>query len=260
MSNRQPNSVNKTTPLVGIARLAVLSGWALVSSISAASTAVPPASQPPPLHQRIVDSVQDYVRLMVDERADTTAISDLQISVHSIDTQLRLQNCDRALTVSANPNQRLPGKAMIKVACPVEPGWSLYVPTTVSWQQDVVLSAVALQRGEELTADKVYVQRLQLKRANVSYVSSTEQLLGKVTKRRLAANKPIDWRFLDQANLVHKGDSVVLEARSGAIAIKFEGKALSSGAIGERIRVQNQRSKRIVDARVIAKGKAEVIL
>ena len=87
-----------------------------------------------------------------------------------------------------------------------------------------------------------------------------QQVVGKVAGRRLAANKAVDWRFLEQADLVRKGEAVQLLAKNASISVKIEGKALTSGAKGEQIRVQNPLSNRIVDALVTARGRAEIPL
>ncbi len=214
-----------------------------------------------PLHQRIVGGVKEYVTNAANEHvSDAGVISDIEISVQSIDQRLQLKPCSNVLSFEGSASQRLPGRAMIKVSCRSNQPWSLYVPATVSWVQPVVMTKLALQRGQDIGAGDVYIEQKRISRPGVQYVHSADQVIGKMAARRLAANKPVDWRFLEQANLVRKGETVQLLAQSGSIAISMDGKALSNGTKGEQIRVRNTLSNRVVEALVVARGKAEVRL
>lgn len=62
------------------------------------------------------------------------------------------------------------------------------------------------------------------------------------------------------AEVVHKGDQVVISAGSSTIQVKMPGEALSAGAIGDQIRVRNLNSKRVVKARVTGPGQVEVAM
>ena len=59
---------------------------------------------------------------------------------------------------------------------------------------------------------------------------------------------------------MRKGDQVVIRAKTNAINVFMPGEALSDGVPGEQIRVRNLRSQRIVRARVVEPGTAEVSL
>lgn len=214
-----------------------------------------------PLHERIVGGVKEFIRRAAnDQIGNTSIISDIHIAVQSIDQRLNLKPCHSKLSFEGSASQRLPGRAMVKVSCQSAQPWSLYVPATVSWVQPVVMTKLALQRGQDISAADVYIEDQRITRSGVQYLHTIDQVVGKMTARRLAADKPVDWRFLEQANLVRKGETVQLLAKNGSIAIRIDGKALSSGTKGEQIRVKNMLSNRVVEALVTARGKAEVRL
>ena len=50
--------------------------------------------------------------------------------------------------------------------------------------------------------------------------------------------------------LVHRGDRVTLSMKSGLVAVRVSGIAMSDGARGERVKVKNLSSKRTVDGTV----------
>jgi flagella basal body P-ring formation protein FlgA len=53
---------------------------------------------------------------------------------------------------------------------------------------------------------------------------------------------------------VKKGNQVVILAQIGTLQVRMNGKALSNGAVGERIKVENNSSNRRIEATVIASG------
>lgn len=209
---------------------------------------------------QISDGVTQYLLESV-TALPQVAVHSVNVETQAIDPRLRLAKCSEALDYSMNANTQLPGRALVKVACKSSQAtWSIYVSASVSWEQDIVVATVGLRRGQDIGTDDVRIERRRLKRPGIKYVHSLQQVVGKVAGRRLAANKAVDWRFLEQADLVRKGEAVQLLAKNASISVKIEGKALTSGAKGEQIRVQNPLSNRIVDALVTARGRAEIPL
>jgi flagella basal body P-ring formation protein FlgA len=58
--------------------------------------------------------------------------------------------------------------------------------------------------------------------------------------------------------VIRKGDQVVITARTGTMAVKMPGEALSNGGMNEQIRVRNLNSQRVVKARVTGPAQVEV--
>ena len=65
---------------------------------------------------------------------------------------------------------------------------------------------------------------------------------------------------LEQAEVISKGDQVVITARSGTLSVRMPGEALSNGRMAEQIRVKNLNSRRVIKAQVIAPGQVEVAM
>ncbi|NQD96748.1 flagellar basal body P-ring formation protein FlgA, partial [Pseudomonas sp. CrR25] len=66
--------------------------------------------------------------------------------------------------------------------------------------------------------------------------------------------------YVEQAEVVRRGDQVVIRARSLTINVRMPGEALSDGAIGQQISVRNQGSQRVIKARVTGPGQVEVAM
>jgi flagellar basal body P-ring formation protein FlgA len=54
--------------------------------------------------------------------------------------------------------------------------------------------------------------------------------------------------------LVRRGERVTLQAAGGTIAVQVEGEALAGGALGERVRVRNLATRRVVEGTVGGEG------
>ena len=65
---------------------------------------------------------------------------------------------------------------------------------------------------------------------------------------------PVLSNMLKQPIILRRGESVSLLARSPTFEVRMEGKALMDGAVGDRVKVRNLRSKRIVEGRITETG------
>jgi flagella basal body P-ring formation protein FlgA len=83
-------------------------------------------------------------------------------------------------------------------------------------------------------------------------------LAGKEARRLIpkgAALREVDFRA---PLLVERNAPVVMEYAKGVLVMTTEGRALSNGSKGDVVKVINARSKTIVLARVVARGKVVV--
>jgi flagella basal body P-ring formation protein FlgA len=90
------------------------------------------------------------------------------------------------------------------------------------------------------------------------FVLDLEEAIGKQVLRPLPPRQPIRKMMLDHPPLVHKGDRVMIEVRSGDLLVQTVGLAKAAGKAGETILVQNQTSGRDVVGTVMAAGRVEV--
>ena len=95
---------------------------------------------------------------------------------------------------------------------------------------------------------------------NQGYLTALKQALGKKLTRPLQPDHVIAPTHVQIAEAIRKGDQVVISARSGGMSVRMPGEALSDGIIGKQISVRNQRSNRVVRARVVGPGQVEVAM
>ena len=66
--------------------------------------------------------------------------------------------------------------------------------------------------------------------------------------------------MLEADRIVSKGQSVILIATQGGLKVSMTGKALSDGALNQRIRVENLNSGRVVEGIVRSREHVEIVL
>ncbi len=184
--------------------------------------------------------------------------NDIELSLSNLDPRLTLPACPQPLNIELQQSQYGGSKLSAKVHCPDGARWTIYVPVNVDIYTEVAISTRNLRKGERISKHDFNFQRTNTSDISHSFLDSPEDLVGKEVRRPLRAGAVIRDQDLQEANVVEKGDTVIVTAQSGGLMVSTEGEALTDGHVGEQIRVKNLRSNRIVDARVMGPGEAQV--
>jgi len=168
-----------------------------------------------------------------------------------------------------HPVEVSPGKHHIKVQAPKHTDWlgpipfkvtiwtgdrvakKMVVPATIEVWSEVFLASKPLGRGEPITKDNVKAVKINLARAPSNAIVSMDQALGRRVNRSIAANSILRRDQIEMPPVVRRGDLVQVVAQSKAIRVSVKGIAKQNGGVGEHIKVQNVRSKKIIHAMVI---------
>ena len=78
--------------------------------------------------------------------------------------------------------------------------------------------------------------------------------IGQRLVRGVPAGAPLRESFLEATPVVTRGQSVMLRASRGSMAIEAAGRALEDGRTGDTIRVMNLASRRVLAGQVAADG------
>jgi flagella basal body P-ring formation protein FlgA len=93
-------------------------------------------------------------------------------------------------------------------------------------QGAVPTAAREIPRGAELTA------------ADIAGDSASASRIGWISRRVIHAGESLKEPAVGPAQLVHAGTEVTVRAESGGVVVTRAGTALSSGSLGERVRVR----------------------
>jgi flagella basal body P-ring formation protein FlgA len=202
------------------------------------------APQPGPAGERqdpaaIREAAERFVR----ERL--TSADAARVVADRIDERLRLEACGEPLEAFAVSGGRIGSNTSIGVRCADR--WKLYVPVRVETPQRVVALARPVRRGEVLTAGDLEFVAADTQRLQQGYFSAVDALIGQRLARSVTPGTILNHSMLKRIALIETGQSVTLIAGTGGIAVSAPGKALASGSAGDRIKVRNLSSGRIVE-------------
>lgn len=120
-----------------------------------------------------------------------------------------------------------------------------------------VLTVTPLKSGEAIRAEQLRVDEFEGE-PDSEFVSSIEDITGRLPKRAFPAGSPIPMRMLQEPAAVQKGEVVRLRAIVGAAQLTLQAEAQASGKVGDFIAVKNPSSGRIVRARVESAGEVSL--
>lgn len=135
----------------------------------------------------------------------------------------------------------------------------------VSGSYQCLISIPILNRpvkaGRLIEENNVKLQDVDIKVVNMLFhklAKKSQEIIGMCAKQDIRANDFVYLSQLKRQLAVHINDSVEIVCLGGNFAITTIGKAMQSGAIGERIRVQNTKSKKILIGTISANKTVEI--
>lgn len=125
---------------------------------------------------------------------------------------------------------------------------------------EVTVLTRPIARGEVIRRGDLEVQRVPQSRAERMEPAFPDVLIGFEARRAMRPGVPISANDVQPPTLIARNDRVVIELRTGRLSISADGRAMEAGAEGDTISVINTHSKRVIDARVIGRGRVELKL
>lgn len=230
---------------------------ALCSLLLLASGAAHAQGAPNPLLRQAVDRfMTNYVDKLKSRLGPKTRI---EYRVGALDYRLNVGTCAKPLAIETKDNVTTSSRINLQISCQqAADSWSIYLPVDLSMHRSVVVSVKPLAHGSTIGADDVRLAEYDVSQINGQYLSELEEVVGKDVKRPIAAGAPILSQQLLPPLMVRRGEAVTINAASKIVAVRSAGIALTDGRLGEQIRIKNQSSTRIVNARITGPGQAEV--
>jgi len=129
-------------------------------------------------------------------------------------------------------------------------------PTAVAGAAEALTFARNLNAGEVLEAEDLVWAPVV--RAPADAPRDADAAIGLAVRKPVRAGAAISARDLVAARVIAKNDPVAVHYRQGGISLSLQGKALSSAAVGESLRVVNLQSKSVLEAVAAGPGVAVV--
>lgn len=121
----------------------------------------------------------------------------------------------------------------------------------VAMVEPVVVAVRSLAKGEVILPDDVHLQELETSRLAAGYLTSLDDAIGMVARRKIPMGTPLANSLLDKEILIQRSDVVNIVVDVNGVEISVEGQALQDGREGQAIRVKNSVSGRILTGKVV---------
>ncbi len=204
-----------------------------------------------------VDSIEQVAHVYAMELAQAN-FGTPEVVTGNLDPRLRLQKCTNPLAAFKKGNKFGLGSQVIGVKCQSDTPWTVYVPVTVKLYKTVVVAANHLSANHLLSTSDIKLAQIDISTLRKDYFKEASLVVGQQLKYPLAMGTAISSTHIRPQKIVRRGETITLIAEAGSMQVKMTGKALSDAVLGEKVRVENSSSKRIVEGTVNAPGQVKI--
>ncbi len=201
-------------------------------------------------HQDIMSKAEQFL----DANIEHKLYSRVNIKINQLDHRLNLALCPEPLSSALAPGSRLSGKTTVHLRCNSRRPWTVYITAQIQLYGLIVETSRPLNKGHILASDDLVLSEKDLSKVKYGYFVKKDNLIGKQLSRRLAQKRIIKSNYVKEQTLVKRGENVSIVAENIGYSVKMSGTALSSGVLGERIRVKNSSSKRVIEGTIKSAG------
>jgi flagella basal body P-ring formation protein FlgA len=123
---------------------------------------------------------------------------------------------------------------------------------------DTVVTLHQIEHGDIVAASDLVLQKREITQNSHLAARTIDEIAGKKARTTLRANQPVRADQVERVPLIKSGQMVTIVAENEVLKVSVSGKANSSGAEGDIIRVQNLTSLKEIPARVISATTVQV--
>ncbi len=203
-------------------------------------------------HQSIAEVVNAYIAQNINLPGE------YEVNLMPLDSRLRLPQCIDPLEAYTTGDRIKAGRATIGVRCNTGKKWSIFTSAIIKTYQMIVVLAHPVQRGEIITRQHLAIEKREVSNLREDFVTEFELVENKQVTRQLNSGTILSLRNLVEPKLIKRGDKVVISTTKSNFSIKMGGIAMMDGTKGQRIRIKNQNSGRLINATVIKPGLVSV--
>lgn len=160
-------------------------------------------------------------------------------------------------TVVDRPSAARNGVSQVRVRCPASPGWTRYIALRVTQQQAIAVLRTPLAKGQALTAEAIDWQSRDVFTLPADTLTQ-RNVAALVAKRDLVAGSVLTASQFVAPKAIARGQAVTLVSRAEGMEVRAPGEALADAAVGTRVKVRNNTSRRIVEGIAQGNGTVEV--
>ncbi len=203
-------------------------------------------------HGEISLAVKNYVL------QQQVPLNNVQVTLTSLNKQLRLSQCSKPLQVNMAPGAKLMGNTSLSVTCISPQPWKIHVAAHIDGQVDALIARYPISRGTMIQENDLEFVSRRYSQLHHGYYGSAKSLINMEAKRNIKAGQVLTPAAVRAQKLVLRGQHITIIAQNGGLKLRVKGKALMDGQQGQTIKVSNLKTKKLIYARVISAGVVKV--
>jgi flagella basal body P-ring formation protein FlgA len=134
------------------------------------------------------------------------------------------------------------------------PAWTVWLPVAVESEAPVLVARRALSRGDVPAAADFEAARRRVPGLASEFVADTSVLGVHRLRRPIAAGEALAADLLESPPLVQRGQRVTAISRSAGIEVRVAADAMANAAAGDRLRLRNPATGRMLEGTVQPDG------
>lgn len=178
----------------------------------------------------------------------------VSIRMEEIDRRTILRACNTLEAFQPGGVQMI-GKTSIGVRCNDQPGWSVFLQTTIRVSATLLVANRPLAQNTVLKADDFTLQSGELGQPGI--LTDPAQAIGKTLKFGVGAGQVLRQDMLRAPYVVIQGQTTEVRANGEGFAVRSSGQALNNGSEGQSMQVR-MTSGQVITGSVMADGSVEV--
>lgn len=184
---------------------------------------------------------------------------DVRVEAGRLDARTYLSKCRQPVRIDFAPGQGLRAKTNLGMSCPDTPGWRLFLPMTITQRAAVWVARNSIASGSALQATQWQREWRDIASLPASAITQ-DDLSGYQAGMTIAAGAVLTQTLVAGKTVIKRGQTLSLRVNQGSIAISASVEAMDNGAVGDRIRVRNPGSGRILEATVTDANSVQALL
>ena len=159
----------------------------------------------------------------------------IHIKIENIDPRISLPACG-TLEAFLPAGSKLIGKTTIGVRCNENPGWTIFVQTSIKVSVDMLVTNRPLAQNTVLSANDFSIQNGELGQAGV--LINPVQVVGRILKFSVGAGQALRQDLLRAPYVVTQGQTTEVRVQSTGLSIRSTGMPLNNGVEGQNVQVR----------------------
>jgi flagellar basal body P-ring formation protein FlgA len=183
----------------------------------------------------------------------------IDINIGNLDNRLRLGQCLAPVEFTAQDQSGLGGNISVKAQCASGSQWAVHIPAQVMVYREIPVAALDIARGQRITEAHLSSATVNISSVRQAFAADNQAIIGREARRNIGKGEVFKTALLDSPTTVRRGEIVVLESFAGSIKVSSSGTAMADGRLGQKIRVRNESSQRIVTGIVRGQGLVQTL-